>query len=277
MSLLVPPFAAQKGSSLINTLRNLSLTTSLQVCLDAGDLNSYDGSSQTWKDLSGGGNDFYRGSGSGSDASDPTFNGTAGRKTTSDYFSYDGADLFTMTQSPPAWQSGMHKAGGAFTLLQWIYVGNLTTTAPTQAGFGCGEAAAGASATDAVTFTNSGSTQNAMSISVSDSVPSQIVGNKSTLLVTNNAWQMIAVAVTINTGAILFAVNASSETRPNAGSGSPSAVNSHASMVIGAVAADNYASAINGCRIAAAAVWTRALSAAELLSIYNDQRARYGL
>lgn len=87
MLLTPPPFFAGGGTSLINTLSNLGLLTNLKLCLDAGDLNSYDGSSQTWKDLSGNGTDFYRGATSGSEASDPTFNPVGNGGTYQDYFS----------------------------------------------------------------------------------------------------------------------------------------------------------------------------------------------
>lgn len=263
--------------TLRSILGSLGLTSGLQVCLDAGDITSYDGSSQTWTDTSGGGYSFYRGTTSSSQATDPTFNGVAGRLSTSEYFSYDGGDRFTLAQSAPSWQSGMHKAGGAFTIIQWVYVGNLTSLAPTDAGVGCGDNVSSSSTDDAIAFTNSSSTQNALSISVQNGSNS-IIGNRSTLLLTNNAWQMAGVAVTIDTAAIRFAVNDTTETRTNAGSGgSPSSTNSHTPMVIGAVAADGYSSVSSGCRIIGHAVWTQALSAANFAAIYSATRSRLDL
>jgi hypothetical protein len=67
----------------------------LQMILDAGSDSSYDGSSQTWTDDTGNGNDFWRGSSSSSQSIDPTFNGTVGRRSENEYFSSNGDDLFT--------------------------------------------------------------------------------------------------------------------------------------------------------------------------------------
>jgi hypothetical protein len=278
--LLVPPaMVGARGTSLINTLKNLDLTTNLQVCLDAGDLNSWPGSGQVWKDLSGNGNDFNLGSSSSSDSADPTFNGVAGRKSTADYFSYDGGDRFTLAAaSPPSWQSGMHKAGGKFTILQWAYVGNLTGLAPSQTGFGCGDAANSSGPTDYIAFTNSATTQNALSIAVTNGANAGVVNAKSTLLVTNNAWQMISVAIDVDTRAILFGINETTETVASVGSASPSSADSHASLVLGAISGNGDAPVpINGCRIAATAIYTSALSASNLTSIFNASRDRFGV
>lgn len=275
--LLAPSFVPAGGTSLIVELRNLGLTTGLQVCLDVGDLNSYSGTGQTWNDLSGNGNHFYLGSGSGSDSADPTFNGVAGRKTTSDYFSYDGGDRFTLAQSAPSWQSGMHKAGGKFTILQWAYVSNLTGLAPSQAGFGCGDNTSSSDGRDAITFSNSGSRQNALSIAVQSGTSAVVVGAVSTLLLTNNAWQMIATALDIDAKTIVYAVNGSTESPANVGSASPSSTNSHVPLVIGDDAAGGDAAAITGCRIASTAIWTSNLNETQLKSIFGATRGRFGV
>jgi len=137
MSFLVaPPSFGGRGTSLINTLKNLGLTTNLRVCLDAGDLNSYDGTSQTWKDLSGGGYDFFRGTSSSSDSSDPTFNGTAGRLSSGEYLSYDGGDYFTLAQTNPAWVNTFHKAGAKFTICQWNYLNAIGSSSDEAIGIG---------------------------------------------------------------------------------------------------------------------------------------------
>jgi Concanavalin A-like lectin/glucanases superfamily len=98
---------------------DLGLSTGLQLCLDAGDIQSYDGTSQTWVDR-GQGNDFFRGTTSGAEASDPTFNGVAGALTENEYFSFDGGDFFRYTTTNPNWIQSFHKGGATFTIAMWV-------------------------------------------------------------------------------------------------------------------------------------------------------------
>lgn len=277
---LVNPFSFNAGTSLINELSNLGLLTNLKVCLDAGDPNSYGGSGQVWKDLSGNGSDFNLGSGSGSDGADPTYTPSGNGGTYREYFAYDGGDRFTLAQSAPSWQSGLHKAGGKFTILQWAYVGNLTGLAPSQAGFGCADNTSASDGKDAINFSNSSSTQNALSLTVTNSTggaSGTVAGAKSTLTVTNNAWQMIAGGLDVDAKTIVFAINGSTETPANQGTATVGTTDSHVPLVIGAAAADGLASAINGCRIAAFALWTTKLTDTQLQSIFSATRGRFGV
>jgi hypothetical protein len=93
----LPLVMGDEAQSLYDMIVARGYDTSLNVCLDAAVLAGYDGTSQTWTDLSGNGNHFYRGTTSGSDTTDPTFNGTAGAGTSAEYFSNDGVDLFQET------------------------------------------------------------------------------------------------------------------------------------------------------------------------------------
>jgi hypothetical protein len=97
MSFILTPYAyADADPTFINILTGLGLTTGLVLCLDAGDEDSYPGSGQTWADTSGEGNDFILGSTASSDGSDPTFNGSAGGLSDSEYWTFDGSnDLFS--------------------------------------------------------------------------------------------------------------------------------------------------------------------------------------
>lgn len=100
---------------LYDILSELSLLTNINLCLDAADLRSYDGASQTWTDIIAA-NNFFRGTDGSATAKDPTFVGTAGLANEGTYFSCDGGDLFKETS---AWSfaSNWHKDGGAFTIL----------------------------------------------------------------------------------------------------------------------------------------------------------------
>lgn len=265
-----------RRANFYETLRKLRLLDNMQLCLDAGDRLSFEGGADTWRDLTGNGNHFYLGSGTGSDSADPTHNGVAGRRTGGEYFVHDGGDRFTLAQSAPAWQSAMHKTGAVFTILQWVYVATLSGLSPSQAGFGCGDSV---SSVDGryLSFGNSGSTQNALSLGIADETGSAAFGNKSTILVTNAAWQMVAVSVDIAAAAIVFAVNDTTEVRSPAVNTALSASDSAVPLVIGALAADGTAAVISGCRIAASAIWARALTTTELVKIFNATRARYGV
>jgi len=93
----------------------LGQSANLQTALDAGDSSSYT-SGQSWLDLSGNGQDFFLGTTSGSEASDPTFNGTAGLLSPLEYFGHDGGDFFTYDTTNETWMENIHKDNAAFTL-----------------------------------------------------------------------------------------------------------------------------------------------------------------
>lgn len=92
----------------------------LQFHLDAGHGDSYGGSGQTWSDLSGNGQDFFRGVDGTVEGGDPTFNGAAGGKSSDEYWSLDGGDLFTFAAANEAWMDAIHEDGGACTLGLWL-------------------------------------------------------------------------------------------------------------------------------------------------------------
>jgi hypothetical protein len=108
--------------SLYSTIVKLGLSSNLQLCLDAGDAESYDGTSQKWLDRSGGGYDFFRGTDGTSQASDPTFNGTAGNVSSSEYFSGDGADYFSYDSTIETWMQNLGKTGNSVTVFAHVYV-----------------------------------------------------------------------------------------------------------------------------------------------------------
>lgn len=100
--------------------QRLGLTGSLKLALDAADAASYS-SGQKWLDLSGGGYDFLLGTTSGADATDPTFNGTAGRLSSAEYFSTDGGDVLTYDAANESWMNNIHKDNAKFTVAFWYY------------------------------------------------------------------------------------------------------------------------------------------------------------
>jgi hypothetical protein len=103
-------------------LTRLGLTTNLKLVLDAGDIASAASSTpDKWLDVSGNGYDFFRGTGTGADAADPTFNGTPGSLSTGEYWSSDGGDNFTYDTTNETWMQNLHKDNAKFAVACWIY------------------------------------------------------------------------------------------------------------------------------------------------------------
>ena len=106
----------------LDIVKKLGLLSNLKLCLDAGDINSYPGTGTQWLDVSGNGHHFDF----GATTAAPTFNGTAGRLSAAEYFSFDGGDYFTINGSNPAWVDALHEDNALFTILLpgiWIGVG----------------------------------------------------------------------------------------------------------------------------------------------------------
>lgn len=114
-------------TELIHTIRRCGLTSGLQLCLDTGDALSYT-SGQSWLDRSGNGYDFFLGMTGSVEESDPTFNGTAGRRSSGEYFSYNGSQGHRYDSANETWMNNIHKDNAKFTLLTWVYLPNLTTS-----------------------------------------------------------------------------------------------------------------------------------------------------
>lgn len=110
-----------RGANGLYVVRKLGLTANLGYCIDPGDAASYDGSAQTIYDLSGNLVDFYLGPTSGSEATDPTFNGTAGRLSKDEYFDIDAAPQYLKLTagSNPAWVTAVHGDNALATFAGW--------------------------------------------------------------------------------------------------------------------------------------------------------------
>ena len=100
--------------TLLEIITEASLTTNLKLCLDAGDMASWPGSGTKWLDRSSGGYDFFLGT-NGSTAA-PTFNGTPGDKTASEYWTGNGC-YFNYDSTNEAWMQAMAKDGATFSYL----------------------------------------------------------------------------------------------------------------------------------------------------------------
>jgi hypothetical protein len=133
----VVPLSGPRSGKIIDAVNTLGLTAGLKLCLDAGDINSYS-SGQKWLDVSGNGYDFNRGASSSSQSSDPTFNGTPGNESSSEYWSLDGGDYFTYDSASETWMDALHQNNALFAYAGWMKLPTLSTTIFGTAGTGIG-------------------------------------------------------------------------------------------------------------------------------------------
>lgn len=128
MSAIQQAMLGEGGSAnktLMQIITDLSLTTNLKLCLDAGDANSYT-SGAKWLDTSGNGYDFYRGDSTGGDGAEPTFNGSAGGLSSNEYWSFDGGDYLSYDSANEAWMQTLHKDSAVVTCLAVVYPSGFT-------------------------------------------------------------------------------------------------------------------------------------------------------
>lgn len=100
------------------------ITAGLQLWLDAGDAACYPGSGQNVLDLTASDNDFYLGATSGASGDDPTFNGAAGGKSSSEYLSFDGGDTLVLQAAHSGeFLRNIGKRSQDFSLEAWVWRG----------------------------------------------------------------------------------------------------------------------------------------------------------
>lgn len=263
--------SATGNQTLYQIINGLGLTTNLKVCLDAGDNASYNSSVQTdkWLDTSGTGEDFFRGTGTGSDAADPTFNGTAGGLSSGEYWSFDGGDYFTYDTTNPAWMNTLHKDGAKVTVLCVFYsvshatVYRLFATRKTS-GAGSQGIVFAKNVTSGTFLVNSFNATTASATS-------------STAVFNNSAWNVGGVSVDENgTNRVLFNVNGTAETNTTYSYTSPSTSDTTSPARIGAFT-DGNTPIPSGGRIACLAIWDTNLTATNLADLYNGIKGRFGL
>ena len=243
------------------SIGSLGLGSNLILCLDAGASSSYDGTSQIWTDLSGNNADFYRGASAASETSDPTFVGTAGGLSSSEYFSFDGNDYFT--EKTAGWGDDVfHTDGATFTILTFVYLSNVGASQSIFHNYNPGGGTA-------FNLTSTGKIQ--FKVTTSASLIAQV---NSTIGLTANQWSMLAISVneSSTTGGTFF-INGATQTF-NPTYTAPNTVPSTAPARIGSHADAGSQFLVNNTRIAGLMAWGRALSTAELTSLYQDVKAR---
>jgi hypothetical protein len=260
---------AAAGSSvsnyLIDILTELSLTTNLNLVLDFADVRSYDGSSQSVTDASGNGNTFYLGTGSGSDASDPTFAGSVGNPGDSTYLSFDGADCLTENGSLTFAQN-WHKNNGAFTVIALYYIPSAKASRST---IFCTREPANAQAGVSLQIAPDGKTSMRRSTTTTTS---QVTDGVSATVATG--WNFVAMGFDEATTTFRARINSTAEDVTGLTASTDTDANSaeYTIGVEGVGTVDDYLQ--SGERIACVAAWSSFLSDASLALIYNRLKLR---
>lgn len=256
---------------LLSIIQSASADTGLEFCLDAGSALSFT-SGQKWLDLTGNGFDFFLGADGSSGSDDPTFTGTAGDLSSGEYFAFDGGDIFRYDAANETAFNDVHKDDATTTFLIAVYMPD-----PLAAGafFGTGFGAVDVG----FVFTYNGAAIGYQVLNGSGSVALNTQFDD-----TPNAggWNVVAVSVDEAGGAVSFGYlngsynQVSASDTFNAAYTSPSSSSATDTLEIGA-RGDGNQKLPNGARIGAAAMWSRALSKAELDDIYTPLATRYGL
>jgi len=254
---------SRKGT-MIEAINGLGLQSGLKLCLDAGDAASYT-SGQSWLDRSGNGYDFFRGTTSASQATDPTFNGTAGGQSASEYWSFDGGDYFTYDSSNEAWMDNMNKNNAIFSWATWVYItGALPVTVgatytPTLSR-GCWDIVINAA--PILRFNVYNASDRALIMDSTAAVPL-------------NAWVFLALTLNEAAGTATMQINGTQEAKTSTYS-SPLANGSDLAMKIGAEGDGTFPLA-SGSRLHSFMAWEgTALSAGQILSLYDSTKVRFG-
>lgn len=245
-----------------DVLGGLGLLSGVRMILDPWDGRHYPGQSgQIAYDTSGFGVHFNRGSGSGGDGADPTWNGVIGQRSSGGYWSSDGGDYFSLIGANLPWMDNIPKAGAKYTFLAWIYCGSITTKfsiidtyAAGPVGFGWQVEATG----------------NLQLYVLNTAIIMGATGGPTPPL---NSWAMIAVSVDINTGAGFHVKNNTVQTF-SASYTSPATSGSGQFQVGGE---GGTIPLPNGTRLGPVVCWEpRALTGIELVRIYDATRIVYG-
>jgi hypothetical protein len=260
-------FIGRGTYSAIGAIRSLGLTTNLQLCLDAGDVVSYSGSGQSWLDTSGNGYDFFRGAGVGAAANDPTFNGSAGALTSSEYWSFDGGDYFTYDTTNETWMQNVHKNNATITFVWWIYSAN------PAAAYGIAGTDNNGSAPGDTGFHINYRTTGVLRFVVNDeSSPGNAFDSTAAI---TGGWTFGAVSIDEAAAAGIRQIDTTQETF-TATYSAPSTNAASYTMQIGAAGNAN-APPPNGSQMTMLCAWSRALSATEIMDLFNATRDRFGV
>lgn len=117
------PGKCGKSKTFIQTITDAGKAAGLKTCVDAGDINSWPGSGETWFDTSGNAEDWWLGP-DGTATNNPAFNpeGTPGGRSCTEYFNLDGTQFFTMKAGAVAWVNSLHHDAAHYALFGALYI-----------------------------------------------------------------------------------------------------------------------------------------------------------
>lgn len=270
MLIIGSPFMFPPGT-MLSAMERLGLTNGLKFCLDAGDINSYSGAGQSWLDTSGNGHDFLRGTTSGAEATDPTFNGSAGGQSSAEYWSFDGGDLFRYDSLNETWMNNIHKNNAIWAFAGWVYVASLPGTAAPI--LGTGEANASLIGASAVIRSTG-----ALRIIVvnTDGVDGALLVTSSAT-VNTNVWNFLAGQINEPAGTGFLQVNGTQEDITSTYN-TPSASNASRTLEIGRDGSGATAIFPNGYRMNGLSMWEASIpTKSQMLEFYNATKGKFGL
>lgn len=261
--------------SMFSLIKSLGLETSFEICLDAGDSDSYS-SGQKWLDLTANGYDFFRGTDGTSQTSDPTFNGTPGALSSSEYWSFDGGDRFRLDQANPTFVDNMHKDNAAWTIAGWWYT---KAQAASNSNVLVASTPAATVGNEGFIFflqPSGGILPGALQTNV---VLTGGVDSRSTatemLAAPDDQWNFLAVAVDEADPEMRWQINGDAAVDTTfAGFTSPDTDAAQDSLTIGATT-DGTGPLDSGTRLAMLGIWSRDLSAAEMDALYEATLDRF--
>lgn len=266
---------AMPRAEVFTVLKKLGQIPNLRICLDAGDSLSYNTAvapERWWNRATPANEDsFYRGATSGAEASDPTFNGTAGNRSSNEYFSFDGADYFKLSNTQPSWVDNMHKDNAKCSIACWFWQPNTSSnkcllSSSSAANTGMLFITQGVDASGSVTL----HTYNGVAIPITMQLPTPIQ---------NSRWHFLAASLDEAGGAGASVVKANdAELAFNGVATSPSAAAAAELLTIGALQSGIGQQFPATTRLANMMVWEgRALNVAELRAIHHATRAKFGV
>lgn len=241
--------------------------------LDAGDSASYSGSGQTWANLTATPAD-----GSAKTAYDftnnlYTFNGTAGNESVNEYWepiAAPNSSYFRIASgSNTTFLNSLHKNNAAFTFLAWIKT-PVSITSGTL--FATRDTSSSTNAGINIALNSSGS----LGLTQSSGTAIGLSDTSSTGLVTANAIQLVGFSFDEAAGQIVWHKNTTNESA-SASYSTTSATNPQSVAIIGAAGQSTYLNPLRDTNIFRVMLFRRAIGAAAMDSIYNQQKARYGL
>lgn len=252
------------GPRLMTYIQKNALTTNLNVALDAGDRRSAQSATeQIWYDVSGSGNNYYRGASGTAGSGDPDLSGGVGVFGSTYYYCPDSAsflEYFTAVGTP-TFANDWHKNNGAFTIL-CIFMPVASATSDRTLFNNAG----GVSGNYGVTF-YLGTDLRPNLIYTHNTIGSRRTDTFSTA-VTQNVWNYVAVSYNEATTTAFARVNGTT-TASVTTLASTATTNPDGTYALGRDQVGTSSYLLND-RIAAYAMWSRALSGSELASLYTD-------